>query len=395
MSDHSVGNVQHISKLSEDIGQLYLNKEKSDVTIILENTRFRCHKYILSARSEYFRALLFGGMKESEESEIELKGNSVVAFELLLKYIYTGQINLTILEEEVILDVLGLTHKYGFIDLETSVCEYLKTIVHSQNVCIIYNLAHLLEFRSLSDVCCKFIDKNALEIMQHQSFLYLSASALKEIISRDSFAALDIHIFHAICCWIEVHPESENRELLSAIRLGLMKVSDLVNIVRATHLYSSDDILDAIQAKTASKITISNRRGYLFAEENVATHRHGAQVILGELGDYLLNGDATNYSIREGYTVHVINEDSSDDEVDNIDKGIVVKLGRPCIINSIRMLLWDLDTRSYSYYIEVSMDLKVWVRVVDYRDYMCTSWQKLYFQDRVVKLVSTYIWFEE
>ena len=44
------------------------------------------------------RALLFGGMKESQQAEIELKGTSIAAFKGLLKYIYTGQMSLAILK---------------------------------------------------------------------------------------------------------------------------------------------------------------------------------------------------------------------------------------------------------------------------------------------------------
>ena len=42
------------------------------------------------------RALLFGGLKESrpECSEVELKDTNALAFEVLLRYIYTGRIRL-------------------------------------------------------------------------------------------------------------------------------------------------------------------------------------------------------------------------------------------------------------------------------------------------------------
>ena len=43
--------------------------------------------------------------------------------------------------------------------------------------------------------------------------------------------------------------------------------------------------------------------------------------------------------------------------------------------------------RSYSYYIEVSMDQKDWVRVVDYSKYYCRSWQELYFTPRVARYI--------
>ncbi len=75
----------------------------------------------------------------------------------------------------------------------------------------------------------------------------------------------------------------------------------------------------------------------LAPEENVATLRHGAQVIRGEMKTSLLDGDTQNYDLDRGFTRHPID--------DNHGQGICIKLSTPCIINSIRMLLWDRDMR--------------------------------------------------
>lgn len=72
-------------------------------------------------------------------------------------------------------------------------------------------------------------------------------------------------------------------------------------------------------------------------EENVATLRHGATVIRGEMKASLLDGDSQNYDLDRGFTRHPID--------DNHGQGIVIKLGKPCIINTVRMLLWDRDMR--------------------------------------------------
>ncbi|CAF5102062.1 unnamed protein product, partial [Rotaria magnacalcarata] len=83
----------------------------------------------------------------------------------------------------------------------------------------------------------------------------------------------------------------------------------------------------------------------------------------------LLDGDATNYDLDRGFTRHPI------DDIHNI----CVKLDGPSIINHIKLLLWDKDARAYSYYVEVSADDITWTRIIDYRAYLCRSWQKLYF----------------
>jgi BTB/POZ domain-containing protein 9 len=51
------------------------------------------------------------------------------------------------------------------------------------------------------------------------------------------------------------------------------------------------------------------------------------------------------------------------------------------------LLLWDKDDRAYSYYIEVSVDGKDYLKVIDYANYFCRSWQNLYFPQRVVRFI--------
>lgn len=73
----------------------------------------------------------------------------------------------------------------------------------------------------------------------------------------------------------------------------------------------------------------------------------------------------------------------------------MVELGTISLINHIKILLWDKDLRSYSFYIEtaVNKESSHWERVVDHSKYSCRSWQFLYFPSRAVryiKLVGTH-----
>ncbi|CAK9304099.1 unnamed protein product [Gordionus sp. m RMFG-2023] len=63
-----------------------LNEEYSDVVFIVDGKRFHAHKFILASKSEYFRALLYGGMKKSlpDCNELELKDAPNQAFKTLL-----------------------------------------------------------------------------------------------------------------------------------------------------------------------------------------------------------------------------------------------------------------------------------------------------------------------
>lgn len=101
----------------------------------------------------------------------------------------------------------------------------------------------------------------------------------------------------------------------------------------------------------------------------------GAEVIEGEFPEALLDLDTTSFDMDKGFTLHYLEEGRS----------ITIRLGRPTIINTIKLLLWDRDMRSYSYCIEVSMDNVDWLRIIDYSKYLCHSWQTLYFKARVVR----------
>lgn len=84
------------------------------------------------------------------------------------------------------------------------------------------------------------------------------------------------------------------------VRLSLISVSDLLNIVRPTGLISPEAILDAIAANTQTRNLYLNHRGLLLVDENLAQSRKGAQVLQGEMGNYLLNGDNENYDMERG-----------------------------------------------------------------------------------------------
>lgn len=376
------GLVNHVHKLSENIGSLFTTQEYSDVTLIVEDVRFQAHKVVLAACSEYFRALFFGGLKEStlQDAEIELKDTNASAFKHLLKYIYTGCMNLVELKEDILFEVLGLAHRYGFVELEEAISFYLEGVLDNNNVCLIFDLASMFNLRSLCENCLRFMDRNAQEIIKTEAFQGLSVTALEEILRRDSFYAPEICIFRALQHWREKNPDvAQFSQVIKHIRLPLMTLDELLNIVRPSSLVTADSILDAIQVKNHSRDMQLSYRGVLRPDQNIATMRHGAQVIRGEMKASLLDGDCQNYDLDRGFTRHPIDE--------NNGGGIVIKLALPSIINNIKMLLWDRDMRSYSYQVEVSMDDKDWVRIIDYSQYLCRSWQNLRFPATVVRYI--------
>ncbi|XP_052749475.1 BTB/POZ domain-containing protein 9 isoform X2 [Galleria mellonella] len=382
-----VGDIEHINHLSENIGSLCLSSEYSDVTLIVEGQRIPAHKVILAASSDYFRALLYGGMREANQAEVELQA-PLQAFKALLRYVYSGHMGLSLLREDTVLDMLGLAHQFNFQELEAAISDYLRQVLALRNVCAVLDAARLYGLEALMDYCYNFLDRNATEVLQHETFLQLSVEALQGLLERDSFFAPEVDIFKAVCEWFSANQtwvkseggQSQVEKILKCVRLTLMSLEELLTVVRPFSLVTPDMLLDAIQEKTQTKSTDLPHRGLLLPEENVATVARGARVIAGDMRSALLDGDTDNYDMERGYTRHTIS-----DAPDN--PGILVRLATCTILNHLRLLLWDRDNRSYAYYIEVSVDQKDWVRVIDHSNYFCRSWQNLYFEPRVVQYI--------
>ena len=115
----------HVDLLLDDVGQLYGIEEFSDVVLDVGQECIPAHRMILASRSEYFKALLYGGLKETNEKKICLSEDThLSAFRCILQYIYTGIMDFTVYELETILNALVLANKYGLQKLE-------KTLVNS------------------------------------------------------------------------------------------------------------------------------------------------------------------------------------------------------------------------------------------------------------------------
>lgn len=234
------------------MGQLCMSSDYSDVTFVVENTKIPAHRVLLAARSSYFRAMLYGGLAESTQNEIQLKV-PLEAFRALLEYIYTGHMSLLQMKEENILDTLGLANQYGFEALEIAISSYLKKNLSLQNCCAILDAARLYGLETLSTVCMTFMDRHSAELLKHSSFRTLSQSSLCSLLERDSFFAPEVDIFTAVYDWCQNNPNADTEVVVSYVRLPLMKDEQLLKIVRPCKILDPERILDAFEEKTSSK----------------------------------------------------------------------------------------------------------------------------------------------
>lgn len=88
-------------------------------------------------------------------------------------------------------------------------------------------------------------------------------TALLNIVLRDSFAAPEKDIFLALLNWCKHNSKENHAEIMQAVRLPLMSLTELLNVVRPSGLLSPDAILDAIKVRSESRDMDLNYRGML------------------------------------------------------------------------------------------------------------------------------------
>ncbi|KAJ4767824.1 BTB/POZ and MATH domain-containing protein 2 [Rhynchospora pubera] len=78
--------------LPSQIGKLLEGTETTDVTFVVENQSFNCHRSILAARSPVLKAELFGNMVEATQKHIKIEDICPEVFKAMLHFMYTDSL---------------------------------------------------------------------------------------------------------------------------------------------------------------------------------------------------------------------------------------------------------------------------------------------------------------
>jgi hypothetical protein len=137
------------------LGEQYVNSSTlSDVTFLVEGKRFYAHRIALLASSDAFRAMFDGGYREKDARDIEIPNIRWDVFELMMRFIYTGSVQVT---NEIAQDLLRAADQYLLEGLKR-LCEYtIAKDVNLDNISDMYELSEAFHAVSLRHTCILFI----------------------------------------------------------------------------------------------------------------------------------------------------------------------------------------------------------------------------------------------
>ncbi|XP_065034862.1 ARM REPEAT PROTEIN INTERACTING WITH ABF2-like isoform X2 [Musa acuminata AAA Group] len=137
------------------LGEQYVNSSTlSDVTFLVEGKCFYAHRIALLASSDAFRAMFDGGYREKDARDIEIPNIRWEVFELMMRFIYTGSVEIT---TDIAQDLLQAADQYLLEGLKC-LCEYaIAQEVCVDNVSSMYELSEAFHAMSLRHNCVIFI----------------------------------------------------------------------------------------------------------------------------------------------------------------------------------------------------------------------------------------------
>lgn len=165
--------IDYVTALCSGLRQLYESTQYSDVDIVVEQRTFHSHQLLLAAMSPYFDAMFTSGMIESQNRMVNIQNVPSSTFDLILKFIYSGELEL---DEDNVGDLLQASVMMQIKCLVERCEEFMISRVDTENCLGTWKLAQ--------GHGCHLLARKAFKFILHYFF---------EICHTEDFRALDVY----------------------------------------------------------------------------------------------------------------------------------------------------------------------------------------------------------
>lgn len=238
----------HLGKLADNLKDMREKEILCDYYLIAGSTRLPVHKVVMAASSDYFLTMLTTNMRESRESEVDLKGVTACALTVIVEFAYTGILKLNMENVEEVL--AGATH-LQVIDAVKLCSRYIETSITPRNCVDVLNLAELFSLETTTRIARKFILENFETVAQSDQYQLLSQIQLSQMLQANSLKVIsEYKLFELVLKWVSHLPEEREAfvpDLMRHVRLPLLSGEELVDKVsRAEIMKKNKDCLDLL-----------------------------------------------------------------------------------------------------------------------------------------------------
>ncbi|XP_030218736.1 actin-binding protein IPP [Gadus morhua] len=270
------------------MNRMRLRADFCDVRLRVGERVFRVHRLVLAACSPYFCALFSVGMKELDKDEVQILGVEAGIFEVLLDFIYTGVINVSVenvQELMVAADMLQLAEV-------VSICgEFLQGHMEPSNCVGIFQFLEQIGCMDMLEFTENYIHVHFLEVCVADEFWGLSKDQLVRLLGSEELRVEEEYqVFSAAMGWLlqDVGPRRRHAvEVLEPVRFPLLSPRRLLKYIEGVADFSLRVALQTL-LKEYMEVTKSPKENkpYCVGEPSKMRPRRKARKYLYSIGGY-------------------------------------------------------------------------------------------------------------
>ena len=246
----------------------------TDVVLIAGGQEVRAHKALLAACSPYFYAM-FSGFDETNRARIELKDVDANALEILIKFVYTSEVEVN---EENVQTLLPAANLMQLSDVKEACCEFLQNQLHPTNCLGIKSFADLHGCLDLLAATNNYIESHFSEVLDCDEFYALDADQVSDLIASDTITVpSEEKVYESVIAWVRHDSGLRGQHLprlMEHVRLPLLSRDYLLKKVDGEGLFQTypeckDFIIEALKFHLANgQSVLATHPGSLLEHSN-------------------------------------------------------------------------------------------------------------------------------
>ncbi|KAL8566239.1 hypothetical protein ACOMHN_046740 [Nucella lapillus] len=233
----------HTDHLLDSVERLRLDKGYTDLTISIDDHRFPCHKVVLAAGSVYFRTMFASGMEESRKEVIEIKQIEPPVFEQVLRFIYTGRVDISVVTVQELFTQAQLFQISHLVELCVT---FFQDNMNEWNCLAAMTLADVHAHRAMYEFAKSYACEHFTTVVdEDHDFLLLSVECITDLLrDRRLNCATEEQVYEAAVQWLEHDPkrkEQQTSQVLQCIKFPLINRSYFMDTIATSHYISGEE----------------------------------------------------------------------------------------------------------------------------------------------------------
>lgn len=232
MGDQEIFTESHAKSILSTMNTLRKDGTLCDVTLKVQGQSFKAHRIVLAACSDYFCAMFTNEMSEKCQSVIELHEVPAGIMDVLLDFVYTETVNVSVENVQELLPAACLLQLTG---VKNACCAFLEKQLDSSNCLGIKIFAEQHSCQELFDAANIFGLKHFEEVVIQEEFMSLTLHQVESLFTCNEIQVnSEEPVYEAVVDWVKYDPEERKSQLprlLQHVRLPLLSAKYITDVL--------------------------------------------------------------------------------------------------------------------------------------------------------------------